>query len=105
MKENAMTMNFESHECVIFAQSMEIGTHENKAIHSIFCRRHMHSLKCCHSGYVKVAKHGKEKSGQLKCDRLTYRQTNSEETKNPLERWKRQIKDEIVKLNELFIGS
>ena len=27
-------MNFEPHECVIFVQSMKIGTQENKAIHS-----------------------------------------------------------------------
>ena len=31
-----MTTKFEPHECVIFAQSTKIGTHENKAIHSIF---------------------------------------------------------------------
>ena len=30
-----MATNFEPHECVIFVQSMKIGTHENKAIHSI----------------------------------------------------------------------
>ena len=30
-----MATNFEPHECVIFAQSTKIGTHENKAIHSI----------------------------------------------------------------------
>ena len=30
-----MTTNFEPNECVIFAQSTKIGTHENKAIHSI----------------------------------------------------------------------
>ena len=35
MKENATTMNFEPHECVIVAQTAKIGTHENKAIHSI----------------------------------------------------------------------
>ena len=35
MKENIMTTNFEPHECVIFVQSTKIGTHENKAIHSI----------------------------------------------------------------------
>ena len=29
-----MATNFEPHECVIFAQSTKIGTHENKAIHS-----------------------------------------------------------------------
>ena len=28
-------MNFEPNERVIFAQSTKIGTHENKAIHSI----------------------------------------------------------------------
>ena len=33
MKENAMTMNFEPRECVIFAQTAKIGTNENKAIH------------------------------------------------------------------------
>ena len=35
MKENTMATNFESHECVIFIQSTKIGTHQNKAIHSI----------------------------------------------------------------------
>ena len=35
MKENALATNLEPHECVIFAQSTKIGTHENKAIHSI----------------------------------------------------------------------
>ena len=35
MKENTKTTNFEPHECVIFIQSTKIGTHENKAIHSI----------------------------------------------------------------------
>ena len=30
-----MAMNFEPNECVIFVQSMKIGTHENKAIQSI----------------------------------------------------------------------
>ena len=30
-----MATNFEHHECAIFAQSMKIGTNENKAIHSI----------------------------------------------------------------------
>ena len=35
MKKNITATNFEPHECVIFAQSMKIGTHENKAIHSI----------------------------------------------------------------------
>ena len=30
-----MAMNFEPNECVIFVQSMKIGTNENKAIHSI----------------------------------------------------------------------
>ena len=29
-----MATNFEPHECVIFARSTKIGTHENKAIHS-----------------------------------------------------------------------
>ena len=29
-----MATNFEPHECVIFAQSTKIGTHENKAIYS-----------------------------------------------------------------------
>ena len=33
-----MTTNLEPHECVILAQSTKIGTHENKAIHSMhFC--------------------------------------------------------------------
>ena len=35
MKENTMSTNFEPHEDVIFVQSTKIGTHENKAIHSI----------------------------------------------------------------------
>ena len=30
-----MTTNFEPNECVIFVQSTKIGTHENKAIHSM----------------------------------------------------------------------
>ena len=30
-----MATNFEFHKRVIFAQSMKIGTHENKAIYSI----------------------------------------------------------------------
>ena len=34
MEENAIATNFELHECVIFAYSTKIGTHENKAIHS-----------------------------------------------------------------------
>ena len=33
--ENTMATNFEPHECVNFVQTMKIGTHENKAIHSI----------------------------------------------------------------------
>ena len=36
VKENLMATNFEPHEFVIFVQSMKIGTHENKAIQSIF---------------------------------------------------------------------
>ena len=35
MKENTMATNFEPQECVIFVPSTKIGTHENKAIHSI----------------------------------------------------------------------
>ena len=31
-KKNTMATNFEPHECVIFVQSTEISTHENKAI-------------------------------------------------------------------------
>ena len=31
-----MATNFEPNECVIFVQSTKIGTHENKAIHSIW---------------------------------------------------------------------
>ena len=31
-----MARNFEPHECVIFAQSTKIDTHENIAIHSNF---------------------------------------------------------------------
>ena len=30
-----MATNFEPHECVNFVQSTKIGTHKNKAIHSI----------------------------------------------------------------------
>ena len=30
-----MTTNFEPHECLIYLKSTKIGTHENKAIHSI----------------------------------------------------------------------
>ena len=33
MKERAIATNFEPHECIIFAQSTKIGTHENKAMH------------------------------------------------------------------------
>ena len=36
MKENTMATNCEPDECVIFVQSTKIGTHENKAIHSIW---------------------------------------------------------------------
>ena len=32
-----MTTNFDPHECVTLLQSMKIGTHENKAIHGIYC--------------------------------------------------------------------
>ena len=41
MKENALTMKFEPHECVIFAQTTNIGIHElkYKAIHSISFRK------------------------------------------------------------------
>ena len=31
MKESTVATNFEPKECVIFVQSMKIGTHENKA--------------------------------------------------------------------------
>ena len=34
-KENTMAMNSEPHECVSFVQSTKIGTHRNKAIHSM----------------------------------------------------------------------
>ena len=36
MKENIVTTNFEPHKCVIFVQSMKIGTHENKVIRSMW---------------------------------------------------------------------
>ena len=39
-----MATNFEPHECIIFVQSTEIGTHENKAIHSI--------LIACHTMWI-----------------------------------------------------
>ena len=35
MKGNILAMNFEPIEFVILVQSTKIGTHENKAIHSI----------------------------------------------------------------------
>ena len=35
-----MVMNFQSHECVIFLISTEIGTHENEGIYSI-CRNNL----------------------------------------------------------------
>ena len=35
MKENTVAMNFKPQKCVIFFQPTKIGTHENKAIHSI----------------------------------------------------------------------
>ena len=35
MKENTMATNFEPLESVIFRSIQELGTHENKAIHSI----------------------------------------------------------------------
>ena len=41
MKENIMATNFEPHERVILVQYTKIGTHENKAIHSISS-----SIKC-----------------------------------------------------------
>ena len=34
-KGNTMATKFEPQECVIFVQSTKIGTHENKAIHSM----------------------------------------------------------------------
>ena len=36
MNESTMSTNFELHEYVIFGQSTKYGTHENKAIHSIY---------------------------------------------------------------------
>ena len=39
-----MATNFEPHECVIFDWSMKIGTHENKAIHSIINYVHIESI-------------------------------------------------------------
>ena len=38
-----MATNFEPHECVIFAQSTKIGTHEHKTIHSRYLD---HALQC-----------------------------------------------------------
>ena len=35
MNENTIATNFEPQGCVIFVQSTKIGTHENKAIHSM----------------------------------------------------------------------
>ena len=37
MKENIIATKFEPYECISFAQSTKIGTHENKAIHSMSC--------------------------------------------------------------------
>ena len=39
-----MTMNFEPNKCVIFVQSTEIGTHENKANHSNFLQFQIKAL-------------------------------------------------------------
>ena len=36
MKKNTVATNFETHECVFFVQTTKIGTHENKAIHSMW---------------------------------------------------------------------
>ena len=36
MKETIKATKFKPHECVIFVQSTKIGTHENKAIHSMW---------------------------------------------------------------------
>ena len=63
-----MATNFEPNECVIFAHSTKIGTHENKAIHSnsyvhvgmypLFALtlpvwRSMHYILKCSSYYLK----------------------------------------------------
>ena len=39
-----MATNFEPYECVIFVQSMKIGTHANKAIHSTLSEVTAHAL-------------------------------------------------------------
>ena len=36
MKENTITTNFKTDECVIFVQTPKIGTHDNKTIHSTY---------------------------------------------------------------------
>ena len=46
MKENTMDTNFEPHKCVIFVQSMKIGTHENIAIHSMCFIYVEHKVVC-----------------------------------------------------------
>ena len=35
MKYDTIAMNYKPHKCVSFFQFTKIGTHENKAIHSI----------------------------------------------------------------------
>ena len=37
MKKNTISTNFDPNECVNLDQSMKIGPHKNKAIHSILC--------------------------------------------------------------------
>ena len=39
-----MATNFEPHKCVIFVQSTKIGTHKNKAIHSIWIISYVQTL-------------------------------------------------------------
>ena len=46
-----MTTNFEPHECLIYLKSTKIGTHENKAIHSIW---HAYSTNDALSNDTKV---------------------------------------------------
>ena len=51
-----MAMNFEPYECVNFAQSTIIGTHENKAIHSIWCCSYL-SCDCWNKHSFHIIQH------------------------------------------------
>ena len=55
MKENVMATNFEPHEYVIFVQSTKIGTHENKAIHSMAIKSNGPDIKACVQLWTTIA--------------------------------------------------